>query len=159
MTKLSLTLSPSTLTIPRGNKSTVTCSTPGQEGGDMEFKISGTTLVNSDIYNIGPAIRTNFDINGEIRRQIEITAKGPSIASSDASCSVTDAAQGFVQCQQTIQCSLVYADIPALGDSKTVTVTVTGLIGKGPSDMPFSGPSSLTIKLVGPTSVPLSFAL
>ncbi len=125
---MSLSLSSSSVTIKRGSNSAVACSGRGQEGGIMSFKMAGRTLVNSDIYNIGNQVRSSYDINGELRRQIEITAKRPSIASS--SCSVTDAAQGLAQCQQTIECSLVYAGIPELGDSKSFNVTVTDLIGK-----------------------------
>eukprot|EP00794_Sanderia_malayensis_P008095 gene8095-8963_t len=99
VTKTSVTLTTSSLSIARGSKSTVTCSATGQEGGGMSYKASGsgTTITNSDIYSLGTQTRTNANINGVIQRNIEITANGPSVGSSFTSCSITDSAQAKPQ--------------------------------------------------------------
>eukprot|EP00794_Sanderia_malayensis_P007927 gene7927-8782_t len=93
VTKMSVTLTTSSLSIARGSKSTVTCSATGQEGGVMSYKVSDTTITNSDIYSLGDQTRTNANTNGVIQRNIEITANGPSVGSSFTSCSITDSAQ------------------------------------------------------------------
>eukprot|EP00794_Sanderia_malayensis_P008093 gene8093-8960_t len=143
VTKTSVTLTTSSLSIARGSKSTVTCSVTGQEGGVMSYKISGTTITNSDIYSLGTQTRTNANINGVIQRNIEITANGPSVGRSFTSCSITDSAQSVVQCQKSIDCSVGYADIPSLGNSKSFTVTITGLLAKPQAPTGF-GANSIT---------------
>eukprot|EP00794_Sanderia_malayensis_P016255 gene16255-17897_t len=155
ITKTSVTLTTLSLSIARGSRSTVTCSATGQQGGVISYKISGRNIMNSDIYSVGSQTRTTSSINGEIQRNREITAIGPSIGKSFTSCSIMNVTQGLAQCQETIGCSLDYADIPALRSSKSFNVTIIGLLAKphAPTGFTTSYTTNTSAKIIWKASI------
>ena len=127
VTKASITQSSSS--VAKGSQISVTCSVKNQPGVSITWKKSGTTLTDSDVYSIQAQSRTSSDVDETTSRVLKVTGTTSIIATAD-SCTLHDAAQGFVACSQALSCDATYSELAALSNSKIFTVTITGLVGE-----------------------------
>ena len=107
----------------------MTCTVSGQPGVNINWKKSTAVIQSSGNYVVGATTNSNSNINGQITKTLEITANGPFIASTFSTCSITDASQGLVKCEQIYTCSASYANIGSSINTNTATFEVTGLQG------------------------------
>ncbi|XP_065069850.1 receptor-type tyrosine-protein phosphatase S-like isoform X1 [Rhopilema esculentum] len=139
----SISIVPSSPSLARDGEVTLTCTVAAQPGVEAAWKNGSNTLTSTGIYQVGNNAVTNENINGETTKTLKITATPYTVANSFTSCTVTDSAQGLVQCKHTFGCSAMYPGISSTSKSGTVEVTVTGLLAK-PSTPSGMATSSLT---------------
>ena len=125
----SISIAPSSPSLVRNGKITLTCTVAAQPGVEAAWKNGSNTLTSTGIYQVGNDVVTNENINGETTKTLKITATPNSVINSFSTCTVTDSAQGFVECKHTLGCSAMYPGISSTSKSSTVNVIVTGLLG------------------------------
>ncbi|XP_065069552.1 receptor-type tyrosine-protein phosphatase S-like isoform X2 [Rhopilema esculentum] len=126
----SISIVPSSPSLARDGEVTLTCTVAAQPGIEAAWKNGSNILTSTGIYQVGNDAVTNENINGETTKTLKITATPNSVINSFSTCTVTDFAQGFVQCKHTFGCSAMYPGISSTSKSGTVEVTVTGLLAK-----------------------------
>ncbi|XP_065069562.1 receptor-type tyrosine-protein phosphatase S-like [Rhopilema esculentum] len=139
----SISIAPSSPSFARNGELTLTCKVAAQPGVEAVWKNRSNTLTSTGFYQVGNNAVTNENINGETTKTLKITATPNSVIYSFENCTVTDSAQGFVQCKHTFGCSAMYPGISSTSKSSNVNVTVTGLLAK-PSTPSGMVTSSLT---------------
>ncbi|XP_065069554.1 uncharacterized protein LOC135694661 isoform X2 [Rhopilema esculentum] len=151
----SISIVPSSPSIARNGEVALTCTVAAQPGIEAAWKNGSNTLTSTGIYQVGNDAVTNENINGETTKTLKITATPNNVINSFAICTITDFAQGLVQCKHTFGCSAMYPGISSTSKSGTVEVTVTGLLAKPskPSGMVTSSLTNTTASVTWNASI------